>query len=130
MALSGLVPGSPSGSRLPVLVDFYSPGCGPCRSLAPVLDSMANRFYRKVVIAKVNTELHHGSAQRFGIKGVPTLLFFHGNAGNISRLVVDFDLRVEFVGQGYLNGREWSILGYADTADRGREWIAESGGLW
>ena len=64
------------GSRLPVLVDFYSPGCGPCRSLAPVLDSMANRFYRKVVIAKVNTELHHGSAQRFGIKGVPTLLFF------------------------------------------------------
>lgn len=67
-----------AGSRLPVMVDFYSPGCGPCRSLAPVLDTMANRFYRKVVIAKVNTEQHQGSAQRFGIKGVPTLLFFLG----------------------------------------------------
>ena len=71
-----------AGSRLPVLVDFYSPGCGPCRSLAPVLDSMANRFYRKVVIAKVNTELHQGSALRYGIKGVLTLLFFRNGVLN------------------------------------------------
>ena len=65
-----------AGSRLPVMVDFYSPGCGPCRSLAPVIDAMASRFHRRVVIAKVNTEQHQGSALHFGIKGVPTLLFF------------------------------------------------------
>jgi thioredoxin 2 len=67
-----------SSSRLPVMVDFYSPDCGPCRSLAPVIDAMARRFHRKVVIAKLDTSRNQASALRHGIRGVPTLLFFSG----------------------------------------------------
>lgn len=68
-----------AGSRLPVMVDFYSPDCGPCRALAPVIETMARRFFRKVVVAKINTRHHPNSAGRYGITGVPTLLFFrHG----------------------------------------------------
>ena len=65
-----------AGSRLPVMVDFYSPDCGPCRALAPVIETMARRFFRKVVVAKINTRRHSHSAGRYGITGVPTLLFF------------------------------------------------------
>ncbi len=67
-----------SASRLPVMVDFYSPSCGPCRSLAPVIDAMARRFFRRVVIAKLDTSKNQASALRYGIRGVPTLLFFSG----------------------------------------------------
>ena len=67
-----------SASRLPVLVDFYSPSCGPCRSLAPVIDALAHRFFRRVVIAKLDTSKNQASALRYGIRGVPTLLFFSG----------------------------------------------------
>lgn len=69
-----------SASRLPVMVDFYSPSCGPCRSLAPVVDAMARRFYRRVVVAKLDTSKNQASALRYGIRGVPTLLFFSGGA--------------------------------------------------
>jgi len=64
-----------AGSRLPVMVDFYSPDCGPCRGLAPVIEAMTRRFFGKVVVAKLNTRLHPNSALRYGIRGVPTLLF-------------------------------------------------------
>jgi len=62
--------------RLPVVIDFYSPSCGPCRSLAPVIDGLARRFVGRVVIAKLDTSRHARSASGYGIRGVPTLLFF------------------------------------------------------
>ena len=64
------------GCRLPVMVDFYSPGCGPCRTLAPVIDTLARRFAGEVVVAKLDTSRHGRSASLYGIRGVPTLLFF------------------------------------------------------
>ncbi len=63
-------------SLLPVLVDFYSPTCGPCQMLAPVLDSLASRFSGRIVIYKVNTASQQANAARLGIRGVPTLIFF------------------------------------------------------
>ncbi len=67
-----------SSSRLPVMVDFYSPACGPCRMLAPLIDTLARRFVGEVVIAKLDTAQHARSASSYGIRGVPTLLFFRG----------------------------------------------------
>lgn len=67
-----------AASRFPVMVDFYSPECGPCRSLAPLLNELTRRFFDKVVVAKVDTRQHPSSASRYGIRGVPTLLFFRG----------------------------------------------------
>jgi len=60
----------------PVMVDFYSPTCGPCRMLAPAIDAMAKKFYGRVIIAKLDTSRHHIAASQFRIRGVPTLLFF------------------------------------------------------
>jgi len=63
-------------SKLPVLVDFFSPTCGPCTTLAPVLKTLAKKFYRKVVVATVDTSHNPGCAAFHQIKGVPTLIFF------------------------------------------------------
>jgi thioredoxin len=60
----------------PVMVDFFSPTCGPCRMLSPVIDALAKKFYGRVIIAKLDTSRHHMEASRYRIRGVPTLLFF------------------------------------------------------
>jgi thioredoxin 2 len=60
----------------PLMVDFYSPSCGPCRMLAPVIDAMAKKFYGRVIIAKLDTSRYQMTAAQYRIKGVPTLLFF------------------------------------------------------
>lgn len=62
--------------KLPVLVDFFSPTCGPCSTLAPVLKTLAKKFFRKVVVATVDTSRNPGCAAFYQIKGVPTLIFF------------------------------------------------------
>jgi thioredoxin 2 len=63
-------------SSLPVIVDFYSPTCGPCRMLAPVMDNIARSFAGRVLVAKLDTSRHQITAGKFNIRGVPTLLFF------------------------------------------------------
>lgn len=66
--------------KLPVLVDFFSPTCGPCMTLAPVLRKLTKKFYMKVVIATVDTSKNPGCAAFYKIKGVPTLIFFKNGA--------------------------------------------------
>ncbi len=63
-------------SPLPVLVDFFSPTCGPCRMLAPVIDTIAHKYGDRLLVFKLDTTSQQRSAARFQIKGVPTLLFF------------------------------------------------------
>lgn len=66
---------------LPVMVDFFSPTCGPCQTLAPVLMQMAKQYLEKVIIAKVDTSVNPGCSAYYKISGVPTLIFFKD--GNI-----------------------------------------------
>jgi thioredoxin len=61
---------------LPLLLDFYSPSCGPCRTLAPVINTLARQFFGKAIIAKIDTSTNHLSAGQYGIRGVPALIFF------------------------------------------------------
>lgn len=65
-----------NNSTLPVLVDFYSPTCGPCHALSPVIEQLAGQYTGRAVICKLDTSRHQAAAARFQIRGVPTLIFF------------------------------------------------------
>jgi thioredoxin 1 len=65
-----------SKSSQPVVVDFWAAWCGPCRSMAPVIEQVAEEFASKVKFGKVNVDQNQALTARFGIKGIPTLLFF------------------------------------------------------
>lgn len=67
--------------KLPILVDFFSPTCGPCKTLAPLILNLTKKFYRKIIIATVDTSKNQGCAAYYKITGVPTLIFFKN--GNI-----------------------------------------------
>jgi thioredoxin 1 len=62
-------------SDLPVVVDFWAPWCGPCRMVAPTLEKIAMEKAGKILIAKVNTDENPEWAMRYGVQGIPTMLF-------------------------------------------------------
>jgi thioredoxin 1 len=59
-----------------VLVDFWAEWCGPCKMIAPILDEVAKDMGDKLQVAKLNVDEHGEIAQRFGIRGIPTLILF------------------------------------------------------
>ena len=64
-------------SEKPVLVDFWAEWCGPCKAIAPILDNICDQFGDKVVIGKVNVDEVKQTPVKYGIRSIPTLLFFN-----------------------------------------------------
>ncbi len=62
-------------SKLPVVVDFWAPWCGPCRMVAPTLEKLAKEHSSELTIAKVNTDENPEWATKYGVQGIPTMLF-------------------------------------------------------
>lgn len=63
---------------VPVLVDFWAPWCVPCKAMEPQLVELSGSYAGKVKFGKVNVDDHPGVAQRFGVRGMPTLIMFKG----------------------------------------------------
>lgn len=71
---------------VPVMVDFWAEWCAPCKMLAPVVEELAQDFAGRVKVVKLDTEDSPETAVQFGIRGIPTLLFFR-DGGEVDRLV-------------------------------------------
>jgi len=65
-------------AEVPVLVDFYADWCGPCKVMAPVLDDLARERLGELLVAKLDTDANPAASEKYGIRGIPTLVLFRG----------------------------------------------------
>ena len=75
-------------SELPVLVDFWAVWCGPCKAIGPTIETLAGVYAGKLKVAKVNVDQNSATPSRYGIRGIPALLFFKD--GKIVDQIVGF----------------------------------------
>ena len=67
-------------SNIPVLVDYWAEWCGPCKMIAPILDSLTDEYAGKLKISKLNIDDNQQVPQKYGVRGIPTLMIFkNGN---------------------------------------------------
>jgi thioredoxin 1 len=75
-------------SEQPVLVDFWAVWCGPCKAVSPIVDAIAESYAGKLKVAKMNVDQNSATPSRYGVRGIPTLLFIKG--GKVIDQVVGF----------------------------------------